>query len=197
MRKIVIATDNAHKLKEIKEILGDKYEIFSKSQVGVTGSPEENEDTLEKNAYIKASDVAQKVPYMVVADDTGIFANALEGKPGVHSARFAYDLGLAKDHDDNKNNEVLLKLLEGRDRSAYFKTAICVIDEEKNIHYVEGVIKGTIADKKRGSAGFGYDSLFIPEGYDKTFGELGEEEKNKISHRARALFNLRDYLEKI
>lgn len=197
MRKIVIATDNAHKLKEIKEILGDKYEIFSKSQVGVTGSPEENEDTLEKNAYIKAADVAQKVPYMVVADDTGIFVNALDGKPGVHSARFAYDLGLAKDHDDKRNNEVLLKMLEGRDRSACFKTAICVIDEEKNIHYVEGVIKGTIAKSNRGTAGFGYDSLFIPEGYDKTFGELGEEEKNKISHRARALFNLRDYLEKI
>ncbi|KXO15535.1 RdgB/HAM1 family non-canonical purine NTP pyrophosphatase [Peptoniphilus sp. GNH] len=196
MKKIVLATDNDHKLEEIRDTLGDKFQILSKSQAGLGGSsPEENQDTLEKNALIKASHLAKKTNYIVIADDTGLFVEALDGKPGVHSARFSYDYGLSKDHDDRMNRSLLLKLLQGKDRRAYFKTVLCLIDENKDVHYLEGICKGEISDKEKGDKGFGYDSIFIPDGYDKTFAEMGAE-KNKISHRARALEKLVEFFEK-
>jgi len=131
--------------------------------------------------------MAERVDYAVLADDTGLFVKALDGEPGVHSARYA------SEHDDKKNREKLLNNLKDKeDRSAYFKTEIILIDEDKNIIPIEGVCPGKISLEERGDNGFGYDSIFIPDGFDKTFAEMSHEEKNQISHRSRALKNLRD-----
>ena len=152
----------------------------------------EDGDTLYDNALKKASAMAERVDYAVMADDTGLFVNALNGEPGVHSARYA------SEHDDKKNREKLLNNLKDKDdRSAYFKTEIILIDEEKNIIPIEGVCPGKISLEEKGENGFGYDSIFIPDGYDKTFAEMSHEEKNEISHRSRALKNLRDKLSKL
>lgn len=191
MRKIVLSTDNKNKLREIREILEDlDVKIYGKSDIdGMDFEVIEDGDTLYDNALKKASAMAERVDYAVLADDTGLFVNALNGEPGVHSARYA------SEHDDKKNREKLLNNLKDKDdRSAYFKTQIILIDEEKNIIPIEGVCPGKISLEERGDNGFGYDSIFIPEGFDKTFAEMSHEEKNQISHRSRALKNLRDKL---
>lgn len=192
MNKIVLSTDNKNKLREIKEILADlDIEIFGKSEIdGIDFEVVEDGETLYDNALKKADAMAKRVDLAVLADDTGLFVNALDGEPGVHSARYA------SEHDDKKNRKKLLKNLEGKeDRSAYFKTQIILIDSKKNIIPIEGVCEGKISEVERGDNGFGYDSIFIPEGFDKTFAEMSHEEKNEISHRARALKNLREKLE--
>ena len=194
MRKIVLSTDNKNKLREIREILEDlDVKIYGKSDIdGMDFEVIEDGDTLYDNALKKASAMAERVDYAVLADDTGLFVNALAGEPGVHSARYA------SEHDDKKNREKLLNNLKDKDdRSAYFKTEIILIDEEKNIIPIEGVCPGKISLEERGENGFGYDSIFIPEGFDKTFAEMSHEEKNEISHRSRALKNLRDKLSKL
>lgn len=191
MRKIVLSTDNKNKLREIREILEDlDVEIYGKSDIdGMDFEVVEDGDTLYDNALKKARAMADRVDFAVLADDTGLFVNALAGEPGVHSARYA------SEHDDKKNRQKLLKNLEDKkDRSAYFKTQIILIDEDKNIIPIEGVCPGKISLEERGDNGFGYDSIFIPEGFNKTFAEMSHEEKNEISHRARALKNLRDKL---
>ena len=184
MKTLVLSTDNKNKLKEIKEILGDlDIEIMAKSDIyDLDFEVEEDGLTLYDNALKKANAIAERTKYAVLSDDTGLFVNALGGEPGVHSARYA------SEHDDKKNREKLLKNLEDKeDRSAYFKTQIILIDEDKNIIPIEGICEGSISKKEKGSQGFGYDSIFIPKGFDKTFAELGVSEKNKISHRAKAL----------
>lgn len=194
MRKIVLSTDNKNKLKEIREILEDlDVKIYGKSDIdGMDFEVIEDGDTLYDNALKKASAMAERVDCAVLADDTGLFVNALNGEPGVHSARYA------SEHDDKKNREKLLNNLKDKDdRSAYFKTEIILIDEEKNIIPIEGVCPGKISLEEKGENGFGYDSIFIPEGFDKTFAEMSHEEKNQISHRSRALKNLRDKLSKL
>ena len=193
MKKIVLSTDNKNKLREIKEILEDlDIEIFGKSDIDGLDFEVEDGETLYDNALKKADAMAKRVDLAVLADDTGLFVNALDGEPGVHSARYA------SEHDDKKNREKLLKNLEGKeDRSAYFKTQIILIDSKKNIIPIEGVCEGKISEVERGDNGFGYDSIFIPEGFDKTFAEMSHEEKNEISHRARALKNLREKLENL
>ncbi|MDU5466350.1 MAG: RdgB/HAM1 family non-canonical purine NTP pyrophosphatase [Peptoniphilus harei] len=194
MRKIVLSTDNKNKLREIREILEDlDVKIYGKSDIdGMDFEVIEDGDTLYDNALKKAAAMAERVDYAVLADDTGLFVNALAGEPGVHSARYA------SEHDDKKNREKLLNNLKDKDdRSAYFKTEIILIDEEKNIIPIEGVCPGKISLEERGDNGFGYDSIFIPEGFDKTFAEMSHEEKNQISHRSRALKNLRDKLSKL
>lgn len=194
MRKIVLSTDNKNKLREIREILEDlDVKIYGKSDIdGMDFEVIEDGDTLYDNALKKASAMAERVDYAVLADDTGLFVNALNGEPGVHSARYA------SEHDDKKNREKLLNNLKDKDdRSAYFKTQIILIDEEKNIIPIEGVCPGKISLEEKGENGFGYDSIFIPDGYDKTFAEMSHEEKNEISHRSRALKNLRDKLSKL
>lgn len=191
MRKIVLSTDNKNKLREIREILEDlDVEIYGKSDIdGMDFEVVEDGDTLYDNALKKARAMTDRVDFAVLADDTGLFVNALGGEPGVHSARYA------SEHDDKKNRQKLLKNLEDKkDRSAYFKTQIILIDEDKNIIPIEGVCPGKISLEERGDNGFGYDSIFIPEGFNKTFAEMSHEEKNEISHRARALKNLRDKL---
>ena len=189
MREIVLSTDNINKLREIREILEDlDIKIYGKSDIeGLDFEVIEDGDTLYDNALKKASAMAERVDYAVLADDTGLFVKALNGEPGVHSARYA------SEHDDKKNREKLLNNLKDKeDRSAYFKTEIILIDEDKNIIPIEGVCPGKISLEERGDNGFGYDSIFIPEGFDKTFAEMSHEEKNRISHRSRALKNLRD-----
>ena len=191
MREIVLSTDNINKLREIREILEDlDIKIYGKSDIeGLDFEVIEDGDTLYDNALKKASAMAERVDYAVLADDTGLFVKALNGEPGVHSARYA------SEHDDKKNREKLLNNLKDKeDRSAYFKTEIILIDEDKNIIPIEGVCPGKISLEERGDNGFGYDSIFIPEGFDKTFAEMSHEEKNQISHRSRALKNLRDKL---
>lgn len=189
MREIVLSTDNVNKLREIREILEDlDIKIYGKSDIeGLDFEVIEDGDTLYDNALKKASAMAERVDYAVLADDTGLFVKALNGEPGVHSARYA------SEHDDKKNREKLLNNLKDKeDRSAYFKTEIILIDEDKNIIPIEGVCPGKISLEERGDNGFGYDSIFIPDGFDKTFAEMSHEEKNQISHRSRALKNLRD-----
>lgn len=191
MRKIVLSTDNKNKLREIREILEDlDVEIYGKSDIdGMDFEVVEDGDTLYDNALKKARAMADRVDFAVLADDTGLFVNALGGDPGVHSARYA------SEHDDKKNRQKLLKNLEDKkDRSAYFKTQIILIDEDKNVIPIEGVCPGKISLEERGDNGFGYDSIFIPDGFEKTFAEMTHEEKNEISHRAKALKNLRDKL---
>lgn len=191
MREIVLSTDNINKLREIREILEDlDIKIYGKSDIeGLDFEVIEDGDTLYDNALKKASAMAERVDYAVLADDTGLFVTALNGEPGVHSARYA------SEHDDKKNREKLLNNLKDKeDRSAYFKTEIILIDEDKNIIPIEGVCPGKISLEESGDNGFGYDSIFIPDGFDKTFAEMSHEEKNQISHRARALKNLRDKL---
>lgn len=191
MRKIVLSTDNKNKLREIREILEDlDVEIYGKSDIdGMNFEVIEDGDTLYDNALKKARAMADRVDFAVLADDTGLFVDALGGEPGVHSARYA------SEHDDKKNRQKLLKNLEDKkDRSAHFKTQIILIDEDKNIIPIEGVCHGKISLEERGDNGFGYDSIFVPEGFNKTFAEMSHEEKNEISHRARALKNLRDKL---
>ena len=189
MREIVLSTDNINKLREIREILEDlDIKIYGKSDIeGLDFEVIEDGDTLYDNAIKKASAMAERVDFAVLADDTGLFVKALNGEPGVHSARYA------SEHDDKKNREKLLNNLKDKeDRSAYFKTEIILIDENKNIIPIEGVCPGKISLEERGDNGFGYDSIFIPDGFDKTFAEMSHEEKNQISHRSRALKNLRD-----
>ena len=189
MREIVLSTDNVNKLREIREILEDlDIKIYGKSDIeGLDFEVIEDGDTLYNNALKKASAMAERVDFAVLADDTGLFVKALNGEPGVHSARYA------SEHDDKKNREKLLNNLKDKeDRSAYFKTEIILIDEDKNIIPIEGVCPGKISLEERGDNGFGYDSIFIPDGFDKTFAEMSHEEKNQISHRSRALKNLRD-----
>lgn len=196
-RKLVVSTGNQHKVEEIKEILGEfNIEVVSKNQVGLKDLEViEDGKTLEENSLKKAKALAEKVDCMVIADDSGLFVDELGGEPGVYSSRYAGEEG-----NDLKNNRKLLKALEFipmENRTAKFKTVIVLITEEKNIITVYGECKGKILTEASGENGFGYDPLFVPEGYDKTFAELGNEIKNKISHRANALMNLKEVLKNI
>nr|WP_240648999.1 RdgB/HAM1 family non-canonical purine NTP pyrophosphatase [Anaerosphaera multitolerans] len=188
---IILSTDNKHKVDEIKEILSDiPLKVLSKSQAGIFGvEVDENLDTLEGNARLKVLAIKERTDFGVLADDTGLFVEALKGEPGVHSARYAGE------HDDKKNRELLLEKLDRvNNRSAYFKTVIVYIDEFGVENIFEGICDGEISKEERGDKSFGYDCIFIPKGYDKTFGEMSFEEKNKISHRKRAVDKLKEFL---
>ncbi|EFI42360.1 tRNA nucleotidyltransferase [Peptoniphilus sp. oral taxon 386 str. F0131] len=191
--KIVLSSDNEHKITEIKEILKDlPVEIISKKDVNLSNiNVDENLDTLEGNAHLKASAIKDKCAYSVIADDTGLFVNALNGEPGVHSARYA------KSHDDVENRKLLIKnLRDEKDRRAYFKTVIVYIDSIGEEHIFEGICKGEITEKEIGNGGFGYDSIFLPKGFNRTFGEMSSDEKNLISHRSEAIKKFKDFLMK-
>ena len=182
MKRIVFATNNAHKLSEVKAVLGDGYELVTLREVGITEDIPETGATLDENASIKARYVYERTGLDCFADDTGLEVTALNGAPGVRSARYATD-----GHDFAANNAKLLRELEGKeDRSARFRTVISLIRNGVE-EQVEGVVEGTIATSLSGSEGFGYDPLFIPEGHDITFAEMSAEEKNAISHRGRAV----------
>lgn len=190
-RKLVFATNNAHKLEEISSILGDKIELLSLKDIQCTADIPETADTLEGNAIQKAEYIHQHYGLDCFADDTGLEVEALEGAPGVFSARYAGD-----GHDSEANMQKLLQNLEGEiNRKAQFRTAICLIMDGEQ-HLFEGICRGEIIHEKKGGAGFGYDPIFVPEGYNETFAELGNEIKNTISHRARAVQMLCDFLNK-
>lgn len=191
-KKLVFATNNAHKLEEIKNILGDKVEILSLADIDCHADIPETADTLEGNARQKAMYVYTHYGMDCFADDTGLEVDALEGAPGVHSARYASEKG----HDSQANMEKLLREMEKKnDRKAQFRTIISLIEKGEEKQF-EGIVRGEILRERKGNAGFGYDPVFRPEGYDKTFAELGNEIKNKISHRARAVAALCEYLSK-
>lgn len=196
-RRLIVSTGNIHKVEEIKEILKDlPIDVLSKKELGLEKiNIEENGKTLEENAILKATALARKVEGMVIADDTGLFVEYLNGEPGIHSARYS-----GVDTTDEKNNIKLLNRLKGvslENRKAFFKTVIALVDEKGNIVTVAGECRGYIGFESRGEEGFGYDPLFVAEGYDKTFAELGEGVKNKISHRAKALDKLKEEIIKI
>ena len=199
--KIVFATNNQHKLQEIRAILGSKFEIVSLEEIGCHEDIPETGNTLEENALQKAQYVYDHYHVSCFADDTGLEVEALGGAPGVHSARYAE----GTDHDSEANMAKLLRELDGKtDRKARFRTVICLIEKQdicpcgctsiKKVRQFEGIVNGTIATEKHGAEGFGYDPLFVPEGYDMSFAELGEGIKNGISHRARAVAKLAEYL---
>ena len=190
--KLVFATNNAHKLEEIKEMLGSQHEIVSLKEIQCHEDIPEEQDTLEGNALQKARYIHEKYGLDCFADDTGLEIKALNNAPGVYSARYAGGKG----HDAQANMLKLLHELEGKEnRKAQFRTAISLILDGKN-YLFEGIIKGEIIKEKRGESGFGYDPVFQPEGYDKTFAELGNDIKNKISHRALAIQKLCEFLQR-
>ncbi len=190
-KKLVVATNNAHKLEEIAAILGDEMELLSLKDIKCLADIPETADTLEGNARQKAMYIYENYGMDCFADDTGLEVDALNGAPGVYSARYAGD-----GHDSEANMQKLLHELEGKkNRKAQFRTAICLIQEGKE-YLFEGIVKGEIIQEKRGGAGFGYDPIFVPEGYEQTFAELGNDVKNTISHRARAVEKLCLFLKK-
>jgi XTP/dITP diphosphohydrolase len=195
--KIVFATNNQHKLQEIREILGDDFDIVSLKEIGCHADIPETGSTLEENARQKAQYVFDHYHLSCFADDTGLEVEALGGAPGVHSARYAE----GTDHDSEANMARLLhELGDNPNRQARFRTVIALILVQDNSgetpqeYLFDGEVKGTIGTEKQGSEGFGYDPLFIPEGHDQSFAQLGEEIKNQISHRARAVRKLADFL---
>ena len=190
--EMVFATNNAHKLSEIRAIFGDTLHILSLADINCHDDIPETADTLEGNALIKARWVKERYGYDCFADDTGLEVEALEGAPGVHTARYAYP----DRHDPEANTQKLLAALKNaNNRKAQFRTAIALILNGEE-HVFEGVVRGEIATEKRGTEGFGYDPVFIPENTGRTFAELGTDVKNQISHRARAVAKLVEYLSK-
>ena len=189
MRKLVFATNNAHKLEEVRAVLDNKIEIVSLNELGCYDDIPETADTLEGNALIKAEYVFNKFEMACIADDTGLEVEALNGEPGVYSARYG-----GEPHNAQKNMQKLLTNLKGiENRKARFRTVIVLKDAEREL-YFEGTIHGHISETPSGAAGFGYDPVFVPDGYNKSFAELGPELKNKISHRALAVEELIRFL---
>lgn len=191
MKNIVFATNNKNKLREIRDIVGSKYNILSLSDINCHEDIPETADTIEENALLKARFVKEKYGYDCFADDTGLEVEALDNRPGVYSARFA-----GEDCNSENNINKLLSELEGiENRKARFRTVIALIKGENEEEF-EGVIYGNISHERHGEGGFGYDKVFVPENYEKTFAEMLPEEKNSISHRAKATRLLIEYLNK-
>ena len=187
--KILFATNNAHKLTEVQAVLGDRYTLVTPRDCGVTEEIPETQPTLEGNALQKARYLHERTGLDCFADDTGLEVEALGGAPGVHSARYATD-----GHDFAANNRLLLQNLAGKEnRRARFRTVVALILGGRE-YLFEGVIEGQIIDRETGHEGFGYDPLFRPDGYDRTFAQMTTEEKNAVSHRARAVRKLAAFL---
>ena len=189
MKKIVFATHNSHKLEEIRNILGVEYEVLSLNDINCSEDIPETGDTLEENALQKARYVKEKYGYDCFADDTGLEVFALNNAPGVYSARYA-----GESKDSLANMQKVLKELEiKQDRRAQFRTVIYLI-LMGNTYQFEGKVEGWIIEAGRGNTGFGYDPVFVPNGYNETFAEMGPEIKNKISHRSQAVNKLKAFL---
>ena len=187
--KLLFATNNAHKLAEVQAVLGPEYELVTPRDCGVTEEIPETQPTLEGNALQKARYLRERTGLDCFADDTGLEVAALDGAPGVRSARYATD-----GHDFAANNRLLLAHLRGAaDRRARFRTVVALLRSGEE-HLFEGIVEGRIIECERGCEGFGYDPLFVPDGFDRTFAEMSADEKNAVSHRARAVRRLADYL---
>ena len=201
--KIVFATNNQHKLEEIRQILGSGFEVLSLNDINCHDDIPETGKTLEENARMKAEYVWEHhlshAETPIFADDTGLEVDALGGEPGVHSARYAaLDGDGSESHDSEANMQKLLrKLGNNNNRKARFRTVIALLESDGNGNKVaklfEGIVEGRIAHEKSGEEGFGYDPIFVPDGYDQSFAELGADIKNTISHRARAVAKLAEY----
>lgn len=190
--KLVFASNNKNKIAEIQSILPENIKILSLEDIGCFEEIEETADTIEGNAILKANYVTEKYGYDCFADDSGLEVTALNGEPGVYSARYA---GKQRNDDDNIN-KLLEALKDKENRSAQFKTVI-TLNLNGQQHSFTGIVKGTIATQKSGDRGFGYDPVFQPENYTQTFAELPLEIKNKVGHRGKATQQLIDYLNSI
>lgn len=181
MKTLIIASNNKGKIREIKELLGDKFDVKAMGEIGISADPEETGSTFAENALIKAKAVYELCRLPVIADDSGLAVNALGGAPGVYSARYA-----GKGHDDSANNAKLLENLEGiTDRTAKFVSSVVYYDGERT-ETADGTVEGYIVLAPSGKGGFGYDPLFYSTELGKTFGDATDEEKNTVSHRFRA-----------
>jgi len=189
MKKIVFATGNLNKIEEVRKILGEHFEIVSLKDIGFLDDIPETGDTLEENASRKSHYVFERFHIDCFADDTGLEVDALNGAPGVYSARYA---GEHVTYDDNVN-KLLVELNGVKNRTARFRTVISLILDGKE-YFFDGTVEGHIIDHKRGSGGFGYDPVFVPDGFDKTFSEMEPETKNAISHRGRAVRKFVEFL---
>jgi XTP/dITP diphosphohydrolase len=188
---LVFATQNQGKLEELKSLIADKVHLISLNELNFDEDIPETTGTLEGNAHQKASTIYKRFGKPCFSDDSGLFVNALGGAPGVDSAHYSGG------RDNEKNIALLLSNLSPlKDRSAYFKTVFCLIIHD-HTYYFEGIVKGSIADCPKGKNGFGYDPIFVPEGYDQTFGELDKDIKKSLSHRARATQSLIEFLREI
>jgi XTP/dITP diphosphohydrolase len=190
--KLLFASHNLNKTQEIQSFLDDEWELLNLHDLKLTDPIPETGETLEENALLKARNLFDKFDKPCFADDSGLEVLALNGEPGVRSARYA-----GESKNDHANMDLLLsKLIDHSDRSAHFKTVIAYIDQNSEEHLFTGLVKGTILTKKVGSQGFGYDPIFQPEGYTESFAQMGLEQKNKISHRTRAVNQLIQFLTK-
>lgn len=191
MKELVFASNNANKLRELRELLDGKYMVLSLSDIGCHDDIPEESDSFEGNALGKALWVKERYGYDCFADDSGLEVFALGGEPGIYSARYA-----GCDHDSAANNAKLLERLENiNDRRARFRTAIALVCGDKQPIFFNGYVDGEILNEEHGAGGFGYDPLFRPDGWDKTFAEASPEEKNAVSHRGMAVRKLVAYLE--
>lgn len=187
--KLVFATNNQHKLDEVRKVVTGDFEIVSLSEIDCHDDIPETADTLEGNALQKARYIKEHFGYDCFADDTGLEVEALNNAPGIYSARYA-----GPGHDSEANmNKLLQKMKDKENRKAQFRTAIALILNGKE-YLFEGIVRGSIITEKRGNSGFGYDPIFVPENYKETFAELGNDIKNQISHRAEAVKKLIEFL---
>lgn len=192
MKEIVFATNNAHKLQEIRDIVGNKYKILSLRDIDCHEDIDETASTLEGNAEIKARYIKEHYGYDCFADDTGLEVEALGGAPGVYSARYA-----GEEHDSVRNMNLLLQNMKGvENRKARFRTVIALIVGDE-LTMMDGIVNGAIAETPEGDGGFGYDPVFIPENCNETFASMSSEQKNSMSHRGRATSKLIDYLNRL
>lgn len=188
--KLVFATNNAHKLREVSQVVGDKFTLITPRECGIDEDIPEEQPTLEGNALQKARYIYARTGLDCFADDTGLEVDALDGEPGVRSARYATD-----GHDDEANKRLLLERMQGIEaRGAQFRTAIALIIGGKE-YLFEGIVRGNITTEEQGEGGFGYDPLFVAEGCEQSFAEISAEEKNAISHRGRAVRKLAEFLQ--
>ncbi len=189
MKKLVFASNNQGKIKEVKQILGENFEILSLKDINCLEEIPETHFTIKENAIEKAEYIFKKYGFACISDDTGLEVDALNNEPGVFSARYA-----GEDKNPEKNMQKLLENLENlENRKAHFSTFICYIDSDGKTNLFEGRVDGTITKEKHGDGGFGYDPIFMPDGFNQTFGELGVQIKNTISHRYRALKKLQEF----
>ena len=192
MHTIIFATNNEHKIKEIQSLVGSDFTIITLEQAGIDIDIPEPHDTLQENAYEKAITIENITKQNCFSEDTGLEIEALNGEPGVKSARYA-----GGDRNFQANIDKVLEKLNGiTNRKAQFRTVICLL-WNKEVFYFEGICKGTIAETMHGGEGFGYDPIFIPEGSSKSFAEMTMEEKNKFSHRQKAVTQLFTFLHSI
>lgn len=194
MHRLVIATRNPHKASEFAEILGDRYSVGDLTSSPEIPEPQETGKTLEENAIIKARNASRHLSDLVVADDSGLEVDALQGAPGIFSARYAGPKASDRENTEKLLNEITRAEGHSKRYPARFRCVLALAEDDRLLETFEGIAEGTIVCSPRGAAGFGYDPIFVPDGYEQTFAEMPAEVKNRISHRARAIAQLAEYL---